>query len=152
MGKNRCMEQKPGWMGVRLCAVMLAGLCIAHPASAESWTIATRSNNIHCDVGDDPRSSSLMCNIFRRSGPPAQPRPEACAAGWGHAFFIAERGPVKMLCLEPWKNNWPGNGKFEKGKSADFRGIVCSATRNTLACKNRDGHGFELSRKVQRVF
>ncbi|UYV36120.1 hypothetical protein N4R57_13900 [Rhodobacteraceae bacterium D3-12] len=124
----------------------------AMPAHAESWTIATRANNIHCEVGDDPRRATLMCNIFRRSGPFAQPKPDKCLHKWGHVYLIVERGPVRMLCLEAWKNNWPGNGKFDRGKPSEFRGIVCSATRNTLACKNLDGHGFELSRKVQKVF
>ena len=132
--------------------LLLALIAAGPPASAEIWIIATRANNIHCEVGDDPQKAGLMCNIFRRVGPPAQAKPEDCTASWGHAYYISERGPVQMLCFEKWSNDWPGNGKFKDAEAANFGGIACKATRNTLECSNLDGHGFFLSRKVQKVF
>lgn len=140
-------------MKVFVSIMGLLGLLLAPVSSgAESWTVATRANNIHCDVGDDPQNGSLMCVIFRHSGPLAQPKPADCTKAWGQSYFIRERGKVQMLCLEKQRAEWSGNDKFEREKEMDFGGIICRATRNTVKCTNRDGHGFELSRKQQSVF
>ena len=128
----------------------LAGL--AAPAQAEIWYLHTRSNNIQCEMGDDPTTASMMCSLTRRSGPLARPKPADCAEAWGYSYFLAERGEARMLCLQKWTQNWPGNDKFTVGPAGKDGGINCAATRNTLECTNRDGHGFFLSRREQRVF
>ncbi|SHE61453.1 hypothetical protein SAMN05444273_10260 [Litoreibacter ascidiaceicola] len=130
----------------------LIAICAGLPANAEIWIIATRANNIHCEMGDTPGSTQMMCNIFRRSGPLALPKPADCTAQWGHAYFITDRGPVQMLCLEERSNDWPGNGKLDIGKPLKFGGVTCAATRNKLKCKNLDGYGFYLSRGAQEIF
>ncbi|MBD3665998.1 hypothetical protein [Sulfitobacter aestuariivivens] len=133
-------------------ATLLMILFAATPLRAENWIAATTANNIHCEVGDNPARASLVCHIKRRSGPLPAARPADCAFTWGHGYFITDTGPVRMLCMESWTHNWPGNGKFKPGTSSGFGDITCDATRNTLKCSNADGHGFFLSRRSQQIF
>ncbi len=126
---------------------------IGQSAYAEPAYIHTRANNIQCVYGDDPNFASMMCALTRRNGPLAQPKPDDCDKTWGLSYYLEERGPVEMLCLNKWTSNWPGNGKFEVGAPTQAdAAISCKATRNTLTCTNSDGHGFYLSRREQRLF
>lgn len=123
---------------------------------AEPVYVHTRANNIQCVYGDDPDYASMSCGLTRRSGPLAQPRPGDCDLTWGLNYYLEERGAAQMVCSNKWTSNWPGNLKFEPaeaqvGGNSTF-GIDCQATRNTLKCTNRDGHGFYLSRRDQQLF
>ena len=131
---------------------LVACITLTAPAKAEVFTLATEANNIHCDVGDNPAKAELMCNIFNRTGPLPQPKPAKCQSSWGHAYFISATGPVQMLCLDQWPNDWIGNARFQTGKASDFGGIVCDVTPDSLTCRNRAGHGFHLSKTSQKVF
>ena len=137
---------------LQLLGLCLAATLCAQAAKAELWYMHTRANNIQCEMGGDPEIASMMCSLTRRAGPLAQPKPADCDALWGHSYFLSERGPVQMLCRGRWTSNWPGNFKFEIGPGKQDAAISCTATRNTLQCTNRDGHGFYLSRRDQRVF
>ena len=94
---------------------------------------------------------TLTARLTRRSGPLAQPKPDDCDQLWGYSYFLSDTGEVEMLCLPKMTENWRGNGKFESTEGTAAH-ILSEATRNTLKCTNRDGHGFFLSRKEQRVF
>lgn len=132
-------------------ALLGALLTGAQSALAEPWSLHTRANNIQCIMGDEPGKTSMMCSLTRRTGPLALPKPEDCAQLWGYSYFLSDAGPAQMLCLGKATENWRGNGRFDPGQ-IDMTGIICNATRNTLECTNRDGHGFYLSRREQRVF
>ncbi|WP_366941535.1 DUF6636 domain-containing protein [uncultured Litoreibacter sp.] len=137
------------------CLLSFVGVTIAisSQASAEIWSIHTRSNNIHCTLGDQPGKTEMWCVLFRISGPPALPKPDDCSATWGHGYFISDRGSVEMTCMEkPTNDGWRGTSKFEKNKPTELGGVTCTATRSKLSCMNLDGHGFSLSRRSQSVF
>lgn len=136
-----------------IVAGVTAALFLSTPASAEIWSVHTRANNIQCTLGDEPGKTEIFCMMARITGKPALPKPDDCEREWGYAYFIADRGPVVMSCTaKPVLDTWPGNDKFNRDKEHDFGGVVCSARRAQLRCVNEDGHGFDLSRKSQKVF
>ena len=135
-----------------ISAILLTTCTVPQTALAEPVFVHTRANNIQCVYGDDPETVSMMCSLTRRAGPLAKPKPADCDQLWGYSYFLEDQGEAKMLCLGKATENWRGNYKFDVGPNGTEANILCQATRNTLECTNRDGHGFYLSRKEQRVF
>ncbi|MGP3697112.1 DUF6636 domain-containing protein [Rhodobacter sp. NSM] len=131
--------------------LFLSALLAAAPAAADVFTFETPSENIQCSVGVETDTSDIRCTIIERSGPPAAPRPPGCASDWGHVFLMQDRGPVQMLC-EPVSRDRGGWDRADYGVTGRFGGFVCQSSRQGLDCRNMDGHGFFLSRSVQRVF
>ncbi len=125
-------------------------LC-AGPAFSDVWTFETPSENIQCSVGEDVQGSDIICTIIQRQGPPAQPRPSSCGSDWGHTFMMNDTGPVQMLC-QPLSRDKDGFDRAEYGVTGQFGGFICHSSKKGLECTNEDGHGFFLSRAVQRVF
>ncbi|MBU3031896.1 DUF6636 domain-containing protein [Paracoccus marinaquae] len=130
-----------------VCLAMLAA-----PAGAEVFTFETPSGNIDCSVGIEQGTSDIQCIIHDRSGDPALPRPADCKAAWGHHFSTLSSGRVTMACGGPGQNLKMFEVAGYGVTSADWNGISCSSTRQGLDCRNADGHGFFLSRQVQRVY
>ncbi|NVO55082.1 hypothetical protein HW561_04665 [Rhodobacteraceae bacterium B1Z28] len=125
-------------------------LC-ASPAFSDVWTFETPSENIQCSVGEELEFSDIRCTIIEKNGPPALPRPSSCHADWGHDFVMSNTGIVQMLCA-PLSRNRDGYDRAEYGVTGKFGGFLCNSSKKGLECKNEDGHGFFLSRAVQRVF
>ncbi|WP_282045942.1 peptidoglycan-binding protein [Roseibium album] len=126
------------------------------PALADVWTFETPSENIQCTVGEgfdenEQAQSDITCTIIDRSGPPALPRPNDCASGWGHVFSMRNRGPVQMECGAPSQDRG-GSSRAEYGVTGEFVGITCHSSRQGLTCTNRDGNGFSLAKRRQAVF
>lgn len=134
---------------IRTLFLCLAAL--AFPAHADVFTFETPSENIQCVVGLGHTSSDLTCTIIERYGPPALARPATCAADWGHTFLLRDHGYVEMLC-EPLDRSKGGFDRAEYGVTGRFGGFTCHSSTKGLDCRNLDGHGFFLSRAVQRVF
>ena len=121
--------------------VLLFLLAFAIPAAADVWTFETPSENIQCSVGEDFEVlSDIHCTIIERSGPPA-----------AHAFYMKEEGPAELLC-ETLDRNKDGFDRAEYGVTGEFGGFTCQSSRKGLECRNRDGHGFFLSRARQSIF
>ncbi|WP_217359381.1 DUF6636 domain-containing protein [Ruegeria arenilitoris] len=118
---------------------------------ADVWTFETPSENIQCSVGQELNGSDIYCTIIERRGTPAMPRPADCQSDWGHDFFILNTGPVQMMC-QPLNRNRDGFSRAEYGATGEFGGFTCHSSKKGLECRNQDGHGFFLSRAVQRVF
>ena len=138
---------------MRYLAFPFIAILIGTPAFAELWAVHTEANNIQCTVGDDPEKTDLACILQDPSGAPALPKPDDCDGVWGQGFFIADRGPVTMFCMDdPSRDSWGGNFKFDSKEPWDFGGVTCTATRATLSCENSDGHGFSLSQTSQSVY
>lgn len=125
-------------------------LC-ASPAFSDVWTFETPSENIQCSVGQEVDFSDIQCTIIEKNGPPALPRPSNCQSDWGHTFFMNNTGNVRMECA-PLNRNRDGFDRAEYGVTGEFGGFVCHSSQKGLECRNQDGHGFFLSRAVQRVF
>lgn len=121
-------------------------------AIADVWTFETPSENIQCSVGEDfDVLSDISCTIIERHGQPAAPRPVDCELDWGHSFYMKETGSVEMLC-EKLSRDKGGFDRAEYGVTGEFGGFVCHSSRKGLECRNRDGHGFFLSRARQTIF
>lgn len=134
---------------VRLCVTLL--LLSAAPSVADVWTFETPSENIQCVVGQGAGGSDIECTIIERHGPPAAPRPADCSDDWGHSFFMRDRGPARVLC-QPLDRGRGGHDRAEYGVTGEFGGFTCHSARTGLECRNRDGHGFFLSRARQSIF
>lgn len=132
---------------------LLATLALlASPAHADVWSFATPSKNIECWVGESFEGSDIHCTIFQKGGTPPAPRPTGCAAAWGHTFQMDERGYVSMTCENIAAQGTGAQSVAEYGVRGNFGGFSCFSSRQGLECSNLDGHGFFLSRAVQRVF
>ncbi|MCB2117169.1 MAG: hypothetical protein KDE00_12940 [Rhodobacteraceae bacterium] len=121
------------------------------PAAADVWTFETPSGNIHCSVGEEAEGSDLYCTIVTTEAQPALPRPADCVLDWGHTFFMADRGPVQMLC-ETAQPNLGAQHRADYGVTGTFGGINCTSSEEGLDCRNADGHGFFLSQARQAVY
>lgn len=134
-----------------LCVVLGLGL-VTGPTRADVWTFETPSENIQCTVGQEIGiQSDITCTIIERSGAPAQPRPADCASDWGHTFSMRETGPAQVICTETSRSK-DGFSKADYGITGEFGGFTCHSSRQGLKCTNRDGAGFFLSRKAQKIF
>lgn len=135
--------------------LLLVGLVLAlsaTPVRADVWTFETPSENIQCSVGEGAGvQSDIICTIIERSGSFALPRPSTCTSDWGHTFKMREFGPVEVLCT-PTSMDRGGFDRADYGVTGEFGGFTCNSSTKGLTCTNRDGNGFFLSRKVQRVF
>ncbi|MEM9910978.1 MAG: DUF6636 domain-containing protein [Pseudomonadota bacterium] len=134
---------------MRVLTLVLA--LTAGAAQADIWTFETPSTNIQCVVGLDFEFSDLTCTIIEKGGTPPIPRPTSCGADWGHTFFMNDTGSVQMLC-EPLNPIRGAQHIAEYGVTGEFGGFVCHSSTSGLECRNTDGHGFFLSRAVQRVY
>lgn len=131
--------------------LVFISIVFASSAKAEVWTFETPSQNIQCVVGQEPGISDLACTIIERSGRPAFPKPADCTSDWGHDFFMTNTGAVRMLC-QPLSRARDGFDRADYGVTGRFGGFVCHSSKKGLECKNEVGHGFFLSRSVQKVF
>ncbi|WP_037307072.1 DUF6636 domain-containing protein [Ruegeria halocynthiae] len=135
----------------RFFVLLCLSIVFASGSQADVWTFETPSENIQCSVGQGAGVSDIFCTIIERRGTPALPRPADCQSDWGHDFLMLNTGPVQMQC-GPLNRNRDGYDRAEYGVTGKFGGFVCHSSKKGLECKNEDGHGFFLSRAVQRVF
>ena len=120
-------------------------------AGADVFTFRTPSGNIACSVGVGEGPSDIRCEIVERGGREAAPRPAGCNGYWGHHFEMFGTGPVRLTC-SPRPPSGDGFEVAPYGVTADWGDIVCTSSRQGLTCRNRDGHGFFLSRAEQAVW
>ncbi len=132
-------------------ALVLLIIPLASPAAADVFPFQTPSGNIVCFVGLGEGPSDIECTIHERSGPPAVPAPAGCAGPWGHVFAMSSSGPVTMSCGLAGTPGGAGD-VAAYGQTGEFDGIVCRSSEQGLDCRNLDGHGFFLSRRVQSAF
>ncbi|WP_052453530.1 DUF6636 domain-containing protein [Celeribacter indicus] len=130
-----------------LCLLSFA----AAPAHADVFTFETPSENVQCSVGLEAGASDILCTIIEIDGPSPYPRPANCVEDWGHDFGMTDRGVVTMYC-QPLDRSRDGFDRAEYGVTGEFGGFTCTSSTSGLECRNEDGHGFFLSRSVQRVF
>ncbi len=122
---------------------------LALPATASAWSITTPSKNISC--GDLP-GGKIQCLVFESNWAKRDCDPIG-AFGYG---TVGRRGRAKVAvgCFGGLPYD-PGPGKprtLRYGKSVTHRGITCTSRKRGLRCRNRSGHGFELSRARGKRF
>ena len=127
-------------------------LSLAPATQADVWSFATPSGNIECWVGEDVGQSDISCTIFSRSKPASVPQLANCPLNQGVTVMMLNRGYVSANCTPT--GNRPGGAQqtADYGVTGTFGGFVCRSSTRGLECRNEDGHGFFLSRALQRVF
>jgi hypothetical protein len=138
---------------VRTLVVIVVLAVLAAPAtgapSLTTKTCRTPSKNIACAYYP---ASSMGRAVFRcdlLSG--LQPRPTRhCEVDWTGAS-MGPRGKAGPTCA--------GDTVYDRraptlayGRTWSYGGILCTSRSTGLTCRNRDRHGFFLSRLSWRVF
>jgi hypothetical protein len=112
----------------------------------------TPSKNIYCAAIESDQGNAVDCIILEmNNSEPALPRPADCDLDWGQRFAVGETGEGEMGCAGDTVQD-PSARLLPYGKSLDIPGISCASSEKGLECKNKEGHGFFLSRAKQRVF
>lgn len=126
----------------------------ASSAAAQDFQSAqTPSRNIACMAmppeADQPRPQ-LRCDV-RQMTSRRPPRPRGCDLDWGDAFVLDPTGPGRLTCHGDTVAD-PSAWVIPYGRQWRAYGFVCTSQTSGLTCVNHQGHGFALSRAVQKVF
>jgi len=115
-------------------------------SAAVAIEFRTPSGNIGC-AGD---STFVRCDIAAtRTKPP--PKPRSCRYDWGYAFKLGQRVRARRICVSD--STLDAARVLSYGRTQRFgRRISCTSRRTGLTCRNRDGHGFFMSRQRVRLF
>ena len=134
--------------------VFAAALSSGDAGAQDAIGFKMPSNNIYCQLQspfDDNPVPYLRCDLQQITSKPP-PRPKNCPLSWGDAFTVAQNGSsgqrmchgdtVKNddLMLLPYGSQWNQSG------------FLCKSATSGLTCTNAQGHGFMLSKAVQKVF
>ena len=135
--------------------VTVALMALGGPAAAQDQAgFKMPSGNVFCIIEapyDGHPQSDLRCDIMQING--RLPRPPAdCDLSWGDAFSVSERGRtgIRVCHGDTVRNDeLPVLGY---GATWNEGGFSCMSSPTGVTCTNEGGHGFSLSRAVQRVF
>jgi hypothetical protein len=135
-------------------ALAASAAFVASYASAQDFMGAqTPSHNIFCQASppdQDQPTPQLRCDIQQVTSRPP-PAPRNCPLSWGDAFVIDPTGPGRLLCHGDTVQN-PDDAVIAYGEQWRAYGFTCTSQTTGLTCVNGQGHGFSLSRAVQKVF
>jgi len=139
------------WVAAAASAVL--GVACSGPAGAEELAFRTPSNNIHCQVEppfEAGEPTILRCDVMQRDSRDP-PMPADCDADWGTAFYVTNRDEegARMCAGDTVKGTAP---VLQYGVTWRGAGFECLSETSGLTCHNGRGHGFSLSRSVQRLF
>jgi hypothetical protein len=142
--------------GIAMRVVLTLGLVLlATPAFAQDPAgFKMPSGNVYCQIEpgyDGHPQSDLRCDIMQINGQFPHP-PADCDLSWGDAFAISERGRsgIRVCHGDTVRNDeLPVLGY---GATWNEGGFSCMSSPTGVTCTNSGGHGFSLSRAVQRVF
>lgn len=135
---------------VAITAVVLPGLL----SSQELVGFRTPSNNIFCLLQgpyEDHADSDLRCDIQQLSTRPPSP-PRDCHLGWGDAFEIGHNADRAERACHGDTVRDDRLPALAYGSEWRQSGFVCRSEVSGLTCANAKGHGFTLSRSVQKIF
>ena len=131
---------------VAAIAALIAGAASA-PGQGAPTGFKSPSGNIHCQYFD----RELRCDIAQLAAP-VPPKPRDCELDWGRAFAIdANSRSGARLCHgdTAMDNSLP---VLAYGNVWRRDGFTCTSEQTGVTCSNALGHGFSLSRAVQRLF
>jgi hypothetical protein len=132
----------------------LAAVSLAAVADAQDVESAqTPSRNIACMAmppGPDQPRPQLRCDIRQMSSRPP-PAPRNCPLSWGDAFVLDPAGPGRLMCHGDTVFD-PSAPVLAYGRQWRPYSFTCTSQTTGLTCVNPAGHGFSLSRAVQKVF
>ena len=123
-------------------------LTAAAPASgAGSPGFRSPSGNIVCIQNEVAVDCELRSTTNGRP-----PRPSSCRFDYGYRYRIYPGLPRgRRLCTSDALDG-TGLRVLAYGRSWTRAGITCDSRRSGVTCRNRQGHGFFLSKARQRVF
>lgn len=133
--------------------LILALLC-ATPAFAddESNKFRSPSGNILCLLETGDAGSTATCDILERgTSATPRPRPKDCDLEWGIRYSVGESGAPEMIC----EGDFIGSAQspiLTYGSTLQLGGIACSSSEAGVECRNEQGHGFSLSKAIQKLF
>jgi len=134
--------------------VSVAAFLPSIAAAQTALGFKTPSNNIFCIIepADETQpDSDLRCDIQQTSSKPP-PIPKDCPLSWGDAFSIGQNGNsgIRLCHGDTTRNDelmaLPYGSVWNQGS------FSCKSQTSGLTCVNRKGHGFMISRAVQKVF
>lgn len=137
--------------------LLLAGVCagavaLAGPAGASAAlrTFQSPSGNIDCIMDG---GASVRCDIQSKSWP-RPPKPKNCPVDWGQGLGVDATKRGYVICAGDTALAPPGDPYpvLAYGKRIKVGGITCSSATAGITCRNRQGHGFFLSRQRYRLF
>lgn len=124
-------------------------------AEQEPERFRTPSGNIHCMIFADEGKKDpgyTACDVnqdFTRK--PIRPKPADCEFDWGQRFVLGNDSDAGLECASDWVGS-EDSQILAYGTSIKKGAMTCSSEESGLTCKNANGHGFFLSRKVQKLF
>jgi len=137
-------------------ATLVAFLAPSVPIHAGAQTglgFKTPSNNIFCII-EDPYGnhavSGLRCDLQQQNSMPS--RPKDCPLSWGDAFSISQNGNFGVRICHGDTTKYDELMVLPYGSEWKNRGFSCRSQPDGLTCANAKGHGFMLSRAVQKLF
>jgi uncharacterized protein DUF6636 len=124
------------------------------PVGAQDFLNAQApSHNIACQAesaGPDNPRPQLRCDIQQTAS--RLPRaPASCPLSWGDAFVLDPTGPGRLLCHGDTVAD-PSARVIPYGTQWRPYGFTCTSQTTGMTCVNEAGHGFTLSRAVQKTF
>jgi hypothetical protein len=133
---------------------LISAVCPLPVAGQTLPGFKTPSNNIFClvqrDVENDP-AAYLRCDIMQTTSPRLQ-KPSDCPLDWGDSFSIARNGRAgEMMCHGDTVRD-DKMPVLAYGAAWRREGFTCMSQTDGLTCVNGEGHGFMVSRAVQRLF
>lgn len=112
------------------------------------------SGNIFCIIEppiDSHSVSDLRCDIMQMLSKPP-PAPKNCPLSWGDAFAIAEDGNSGIRVCHGDTTRNDSLKVLAYGAHWEQGGYSCTSKTNGVTCTNAKGHGFTLSKEMQKLF
>ena len=128
-----------------LAAVLLLAGAAAH---ADIKFFRSPSGRINCMYGH--ASGGVVCEIPQPDRP-IRPKPRDCQLDWGGNFSLSRIGRAEMGCVGDTVAS-PNSRVLPYGQTLSGNGWQCTSRTTGMTCTNRQGHGFEISRRRQRLF
>ena len=128
---------------------MVATAAGAHSTALHSKTFRTPSKNIGCAYYPASVTGKVVFRCDLLSGLRPAPKRQ-CEGDWTGAT-MSLRGFAGPTCAGDtvYDNRAP---ILRYGSTWTLAGLSCSSKATGLTCRNRDGHGFFLSRQSWRTF
>lgn len=126
---------------------VLAVLGLASSADAGSVNFRTPSGLVYCASTTGP--TFLRCDTRYRTRFTGT---RECEQGdFGQAFGMTKTGRARALCVSD--SVYDRKAKVLRyGATRSFGAFKCTARRTGLTCRNPRGHGWLLSREIQKLF
>ena len=123
---------------LRTLTIAALALCLL-PASALATIRAFRSPSgaIGCIYYRDPDTKAFLRCDVRGTG--------------DRAWRVRSHGKARRIHVTDSALD-PRSPVLAYGKTRSFGSMRCTSRMTGFTCKNRDGHGFKLSRERQRLF